>query len=506
MAVIKCSNCENEILDNEVVCPYCDCPLSETIKKMKKDDLKSFSEKSVDELTGKIPVIKEEPEVLEEPKLATSSDFEKEKAAILKDLGIKLEENKETETAVATEDKENDLEKTVKISRAEILGGKVKTSIDTAEKTSADKKSGTSSATVNRRSTRSSSSQRNNRKKNNYRKYIILAVTVLGIILVISLISKITNSISDSISSRRKTNRTVEVQSSAEAVEKLQGFRVNASTLEITDAKAMVNPDTGKSYERAEDYPWYDYKNSKGEKVEINHVTVCDGVESIGPYAFAGYTELKTIKLPVSISHIDDNAFYGCESLTEVIFHDASNLTEIGDSAFENCTELETIAGYTKEGSFSLELVNIGDRAFANCKSIKEFKLPDDIVLGEDVFDGHNDEFAIVCNEDSKAYDYAIENDIPVKEDFEERIVEKELKEEEPEEGGNGEGENEPSQNPQPQEPEETTPTTGNNGDEGNNNPPEENKPTLEELQGQLSRATTDEERQRILEEIQKYY
>ncbi|MBQ9832693.1 MAG: DUF3006 domain-containing protein, partial [Clostridia bacterium] len=145
---------------------------------------------------------------------------EKEKAAILKDLGIKLEENKETETAVATEDKENDLEKTVKISRAEILGGKVKTSIDTAEKTSADKKSGTSSATVSRRSTRSSSSQRNNRQKNNYRKYIILAVTVLGIILVISLISKITNSISDSISSRRKTNRTVEVQSSAEAVEK----------------------------------------------------------------------------------------------------------------------------------------------------------------------------------------------------------------------------------------------------------------------------------------------
>ena len=76
MAVIKCSNCENEILDNEIVCPYCDCPLSETLKKMKKDDLADFSEKSIDGITGKIPAIKDE-----EPKIATSSDFKKEKAA-----------------------------------------------------------------------------------------------------------------------------------------------------------------------------------------------------------------------------------------------------------------------------------------------------------------------------------------------------------------------------------------------------------------------------------------
>ena len=242
MAVIKCSNCENEILDNEIVCPYCDCPLSETIKKMKKDDLKTFSDKAVDELTGKIPVIKEEPK--EEPKLATSSDFEKEKAAILKDLGIKIGQSSEEYEAPKTESKESDLEKTVKISRSEILGGKVNSSATALE----DKKTATSS--------RASSAVRTTkkRKKNPYSKYIVLAVTIVGIILIGVLISKIADTISDGINSRRKTNRTVEVGSSAEAIQKMQGYYIEATTLTITDEKAMKDKD-GNFFKNAEDYP-----------------------------------------------------------------------------------------------------------------------------------------------------------------------------------------------------------------------------------------------------------
>ena len=41
MAVIKCSNCENEILDTEIVCPYCDCPVSTTKKHI--EDMKTAS-------------------------------------------------------------------------------------------------------------------------------------------------------------------------------------------------------------------------------------------------------------------------------------------------------------------------------------------------------------------------------------------------------------------------------------------------------------------------------
>ena len=33
MNIIKCYNCENEISDTEIVCPYCDYPVRDTKKK-----------------------------------------------------------------------------------------------------------------------------------------------------------------------------------------------------------------------------------------------------------------------------------------------------------------------------------------------------------------------------------------------------------------------------------------------------------------------------------------
>ena len=80
MSVIKCSNCENEILDAEIVCPYCDCPISETLKKMESSDLKSYSFNSVDELTGKIPSI------VFNKKEEEKEEYSLEKKAVLKDI------------------------------------------------------------------------------------------------------------------------------------------------------------------------------------------------------------------------------------------------------------------------------------------------------------------------------------------------------------------------------------------------------------------------------------
>ena len=101
MAVIKCSNCENDILDSEIVCPYCDCPISETIKRMKNDDLQSYSDNLVTDLTGKVPVVTPEtsPEEFE-----IVSDFEKKKAQILKELDT------EPEITYTAEDNKNNNE------------------------------------------------------------------------------------------------------------------------------------------------------------------------------------------------------------------------------------------------------------------------------------------------------------------------------------------------------------------------------------------------------------
>ena len=70
MQIIKCYNCENEISDTEIVCPYCDYPVSSTKKKIEENEAA---------LSG------------ETVKIATGKDFEKEKAAILG--SIKEDEN-----------------------------------------------------------------------------------------------------------------------------------------------------------------------------------------------------------------------------------------------------------------------------------------------------------------------------------------------------------------------------------------------------------------------------
>ena len=63
MAVIKCANCENEILDTEIVCPYCDCPVSTDKNEPDKKDASALDGETV--------------------KIAVAKDFQKEKEAIL---------------------------------------------------------------------------------------------------------------------------------------------------------------------------------------------------------------------------------------------------------------------------------------------------------------------------------------------------------------------------------------------------------------------------------------
>ena len=84
MAVIKCSNCENDILDSEIVCPYCDCPISETLKKLQNKDPQNYNDNPVSDLTVKVPSINtSKPE-------DTPTEYEIKKAELLKDLKINL--------------------------------------------------------------------------------------------------------------------------------------------------------------------------------------------------------------------------------------------------------------------------------------------------------------------------------------------------------------------------------------------------------------------------------
>ncbi len=84
---------------------------------------------------------------------------------------------------------------------------------------------------------------------------------------------------------------------------------------------------------------------------------------SIGKNAFAGCKSLRRIVLPEGCRWISDGAFSRCENLEEVQL--PCGLYSVGKSAFECCTSLTNI-------NFPKSLTTIGKRAFYRCSSLEK--------------------------------------------------------------------------------------------------------------------------------------
>lgn len=59
--------------------------------------------------------------------------------------------------------------------------------------------------------------------------------------------------------------------------------------------------------------------------------------------AFDLCEKLTSIVIPKSVTIIEDGVFYNCKALTSVTFEDGSQLTEIGNHAFQACKNLTNI-------------------------------------------------------------------------------------------------------------------------------------------------------------------
>ncbi len=118
----------------------------------------------------------------------------------------------------------------------------------------------------------------------------------------------------------------------------------------------------------------------------IKEVIIPEGVESIGPYAFANLTALERVVLPSTLETIEYGAFFGCKSLTEVVGLEHVKL--INKYAFQNCdiqnnlklSNIHAVGDYAFAGNenltsiaFSKTLSSIGEGAFAGDSSLKNF-------------------------------------------------------------------------------------------------------------------------------------
>ena len=119
------------------------------------------------------------------------------------------------------------------------------------------------------------------------------------------------------------------------------------------------------------------YKDRNVTKLVIPATYKGVPVKKIGYMAFSVFENLEEVILPESIEEIGGIAFLGCDSLKEIDF---VNTKKIGDSAFENCQNLERIVADKVE--------ELGKRVFASCRKLTDISLPKVTVIGAGTFSG----------------------------------------------------------------------------------------------------------------------
>ena len=155
----------------------------------------------------------------------------------------------------------------------------------------------------------------------------------------------------------------------------------------IGDEKELVLPD---KY----DDKYYDIASYAFIKSALTSVTILDGVQNIGKYAFCDCGSLKRVALPEYMDEIEQGAFYGCISLKDIVL--PKDINHISEHLFGECVSLESIiipksvkeikksafAGCEKLESITIpsNVEFIGDSAFSRCKSIKAVVIPESVV------------------------------------------------------------------------------------------------------------------------------
>ena len=96
-------------------------------------------------------------------------------------------------------------------------------------------------------------------------------------------------------------------------------------------------------------------------------VVIPDDVTEIGDSAFKNNTNIKKVTFSKNIKKINQSAFYSCTNLETVIFNNL--ISSIGNSAFYGCTKLSGVL------KISENTRSVGNYSFANCTSLTSVEI-----------------------------------------------------------------------------------------------------------------------------------
>jgi hypothetical protein len=140
----------------------------------------------------------------------------------------------------------------------------------------------------------------------------------------------------------------------------------NVSWTLDSETKVLTISGTGDMYH---DNRYDDPEHWKGQHLEnaFNSAVIEPGVTSVGYWAFANSTNLKTISLPDGITVIEGYAFYN-SGLTSIVL--PNSVTEVQESAFSNCKQLASC-------DLGRGIKHIGKNCFWDCTALKSLKWSD---------------------------------------------------------------------------------------------------------------------------------
>ena len=146
----------------------------------------------------------------------------------------------------------------------------------------------------------------------------------------------------------------------------------------------------------------------------LTNITISNTVKSIESRTFYDCSSLTSIVIPDSVTSIGEESFEGCSSLTSIVIPDS--VTSIGNRTFLGCSSLSSIEVgennknyksidgnlYSKDGKTLIQyltsktatmftipnsVTNIGSSAFYNCSSLTSVTMGDSVeILGADAF------------------------------------------------------------------------------------------------------------------------
>jgi len=117
-----------------------------------------------------------------------------------------------------------------------------------------------------------------------------------------------------------------------------------------------------------------------GNNTTLESVLLPSTVKTIGTSAFRSQMSLANVNFGelTSLESIGDNAFNGCDHLTEIDFS-SSILEQVGASAFANCYSITAI-------KLPASVTSIGNKAFFACPNLTEIEATGSATLGTSVF------------------------------------------------------------------------------------------------------------------------